>query len=44
MKNKTHKRFLKSVDFWPFGSENKISSFLGAILDFTAILDYSSKI
>jgi hypothetical protein len=42
--NKTHIRFLKFVDFWPFGSENKIFSFLGAILDFAAILDYSSKI
>jgi hypothetical protein len=42
--NKMHIRFLKFVDFWPFGSENKIFSFLSAILDFAAILDYSSKI
>jgi hypothetical protein len=31
---KTHKRFLKFVDFWPFGSKNKIFSFLGAISDY----------
>jgi len=42
--NKTQKRFLKSVQNWPFGSKNKIFSVLGAILDFSAILEFSDEV
>ena len=42
--NKTQKRFLKSVQNWPFGSKNKIFSVLGAILDFAAILEFGDEV
>jgi hypothetical protein len=38
--NKTHKRFLKSVENWSFDSKIKFFCVLGAILDFAAILHF----